>query len=64
MVRLMFIAVVITAVLLLLALIGGKLFESRVVRRRIMIGTAATCLIGAIVFFGIIAFIMSGCLNC
>jgi hypothetical protein len=64
MVRLMFIAVAITAVLLLLAFIGGKLFESRVVRRRIMVGTAATCLIGTIVFFGIIAFIMSGCLNC
>ena len=64
MIRLLFIAVAITAGLLLLAFIGGKLFESRVVRRRIMIGTAATCLIGAIIFFGIIAFIMSGCLNC
>jgi hypothetical protein len=42
MVRLMFIAVVITAVLLLLAFIGGKLFESRPVRRKIMIGMAAT----------------------
>jgi hypothetical protein len=64
MVRLMLIAVGISAILLFLAFVGGKLFESRAVRRRIMIGTAATCLIGAIVFFGIIAFIMSGCLNC
>ena len=64
MVRLLFIAVAISAVLLLLAFIGGKLFESSVVRKRIMIGTAVTCLVGAIVYFGIIAFIMSGCLNC
>jgi hypothetical protein len=60
----MFIAAAITSVLLLLAFIGGKLFESRVIRRRIMIGTAATCLIGVIIFFGIIAFVLSGCLNC
>ncbi len=64
MVSLMFIAIAITAGLLLLAFIGGKLFQSKVVRKRIIIGTAATCLIGAMVFFGIIAFIMSGCLNC
>ena len=30
--------------------IGDMLFESRSVRRRIMIGTAPTCLIGAIAF--------------
>ncbi len=64
MARLLLIAAAITAALLLLAFVGGKLFESKVVRRRIMIGTAVTCLIGLIVYFGLIAFIMSGCLNC
>lgn len=64
MARLLLIAVAITAALLLIAFFGGKVFKSRVVRRRIMIGTAVACLIGAVVFFGLIAFIMSGCLNC
>jgi hypothetical protein len=64
MVRLLLIAVAITAALLLIAYFGGKVFKSRVVRRRIMIGTAVACLIGAAVFFGLIAFIMSGCLSC
>jgi hypothetical protein len=64
MVGLLLIAVAITAALLLIAYFGGKVFKRRVVRGRIMIGTAVACVIGAVVYSGLIAFIMSGCLNC
>jgi hypothetical protein len=64
MIRLLQIAVAIASGLLLIASFGGKVFKSRVVRGRIIIGTAVACFIGAVVFFGLIAFIMSGCLNC
>lgn len=64
MARLLLAAAAIITVLLLVASFVGRLFDSKVVRQRIMIGTAVTCLIGAIVYFGLIALIMSGCLNC
>jgi hypothetical protein len=51
MARLLLFAAAIIAILLLLAFLVGKLFESRAVRRRIMIATVVTCLIGAIGFF-------------
>ena len=62
--RLLLFAAAIIVTLLLLAFIVGKFFESKVARRRFMIGTVVTCLIGAICFFAFIAFMMSGCLNC
>jgi hypothetical protein len=37
-----------------------RLFNSRVVRKRIMIGAMATSLIGVVGYFGFIAFILSG----
>jgi hypothetical protein len=64
MASLLLIAAAISAALLILAFLAGKLFESKVVRRRIMIGTAVTYLIGGIGYFGFIAFVMSSCLNC
>jgi hypothetical protein len=64
MASLLLIAAAIAAALQILAFLAGKLFESKVVRRRIMIGTAVTCLIGWIGYFGFIALVMSGCLNC
>lgn len=64
MISLLLIAAAITTALLVLAFLAGRLFESKVVRKRIMVGTAVTCLVCAFVYFGFIAFVMSGCLNC
>ena len=57
------IAAAMVAALLLLAFLVGKLFKSRVVRKRIMIGAIVTSLIGVVGYFGFIAFILSGNLN-
>jgi hypothetical protein len=57
------IAAAIVATFLCLAFLVGKLFESKVVRKRIIIGAIVISAIGVVGYFGFIAFILSGNLN-
>jgi predicted permease len=57
------IATAIFAALLLMAFLVGRLFQSKKIRKRIMVGTIAVYVVVALGYFGFIAFVLSGNLN-
>ena len=57
------VAIAILAILLLLAFLVGRLFQSRKTRRRILWGALTIYVLAFIAYFGFIAFVLSGNLN-
>jgi hypothetical protein len=56
-------AIAILALLLLLAFLVGRLFQSKKIRKRILWGSLTIYVLACIAYFGFIAFVMSGNLN-
>jgi predicted permease len=57
------IATAVFAALLLMAFLIGRLFQSKKIRKRIMVGTIALYVVVALGYFGFIAYVLSGNLN-
>jgi ABC-type uncharacterized transport system permease subunit len=57
------VALAILALLVLAALLIGRLFQSKRTRRRILWGSLIVYVLAFIAYFGFIAFIVSGSLN-
>jgi ABC-type uncharacterized transport system permease subunit len=57
------VALAIFVMMLFIAFLIGKLFESRRTRKRIMFGAIGIYLLAFVAYFGFIAFILSGNLN-
>ena len=63
MLNLLAIAVAILALLLLLAFLVGRLFQSKRTRKRTLWGALTVYVLAFIAYFGFIAFVLSGKLN-
>jgi hypothetical protein len=57
------VALAILAVLVLAALLVGRLFQSKRTRRRILWGSLIVYVLAFVAYFGFIAFVVSGSLN-
>ncbi|MBB5316769.1 hypothetical protein HDF09_001438 [Edaphobacter lichenicola] len=62
-IELLSLAVAIFVATLLIAFLIGKLFENKLIRRRIMLGALGIYALAFVAYFGFIAFILSGNLN-